>query len=271
MSFRFSKFLARCLAAFCLFTAARASAELGQVLPMGDLERWAIFTLGDGSETNLVGGDSFVQGDLGAAGNGNVTLSGNATVNGDVYYKSNGTLRVDRGATITGSRFNNQNPLLRNGTDEAKAASDAAAAFAATRTLDEVNLSGNDSLSFTGAPGETVVLNLKCFKLSGNSTFTLDGAANTTYIINVKNQFCLAGHANIVFTGGLDWNDVLFNVRGKGDDVLLSRDSSFQGVLMASKRTVRLRDNAIARGEIIADSIQVQSSSQVIHPPLASP
>jgi choice-of-anchor A domain-containing protein len=271
MSFRFNPFLAPCMAAFCLLSASRASADLGQVLPMGDLERWGIFTLGDGGETNLVGVDGVVQGDLGVAKNGDLTLSGNAMVNGDVYYKSNSTVRVDRDATITGSGFDNQNPLLNSGVDEARAVSDAAAAFASTRALEEVNLSGAESLSFTGTPGETVVLNLRCFKMGGNSTFTLDGAANTTYIINVKKQFSLAGHANIVLTGGLDWNDVLFNVRGKGDDILLSRESSFQGVLMANKRSVRLRDNAIARGEIIADNVQVQGSSQMIHPPVVSP
>jgi choice-of-anchor A domain-containing protein len=271
MSFRFHKCLASCIAALALFGANRASAELGQIVPMGDLERWGIFTLGNEDQIDRLSNDSTMQSDFGAAGNGNLTLSGNATINGDVYYKSAGTLIVGSGATISGSRFNNQNPLLKNGVDEASAASDAAAAFAATRPADGVVLSDAESLSFSGAPGETVVLNLKCFKMSENSTFTLNGAANTTYIINVRQTFSLAGHANIVLSGGLDWNDVLFNVRGKGDDVLLSRDSSFQGVLMANKRTVRVRDNASVRGEIIADSVQLQGSSQVIHPPVVSP
>jgi cytoskeletal protein CcmA (bactofilin family) len=238
---------------------------------MGDLERWGIFTIGDQGQIDRLSVDSSLQGDFAAAGNGSLTLSGNSTINGDVYYTSNGTLKVGSGATITGSRFNNQNALLNNGVDEANAASDAAAAFASTRSLDDVNLSDTDSLSLTGAPGETVVLKLKSFKMSGNSTFTLNGAANTTYIINVNKQFSLAGHASIVLSGGLAWNDVLFNVRGKGNEVLLSRDSSFQGVLMANKRAVRLRNNAIASGEIIADSIQLQGDSQVIHPPVVSP
>jgi cytoskeletal protein CcmA (bactofilin family) len=271
MSHSFQKLLAPCIAALALLTGPRASAELGQVVPMGDLDRWGIFTLGNADQTDRLSLDSIVPGDLGAAGNGNVTLSANATINGDVYYKNRGTLTVESGATITGSRFNNQDALLNNGADEAKAASEAAAAFAATRPVDNIVLKNTDTLRFNGAPGETVVLNLKCFKMSGNSTFTLNGAANTTYIINVKKQFSLDGHANIVLTGGLDWNDVLFNVRGTGDDVLLSRNSSFQGVLMANKRTVRLRDNAIVRGEIIADTVWVQGSGQVIHPPVVSP
>jgi choice-of-anchor A domain-containing protein len=271
MSLPFRKFLAPSIAALTLFMAGRASAELGQVLPMGDLERWGIFTLGNEDQIDRLSADSNVQGDFGAAGNGNLTLAGNAAVNGDVYYKSNGTLKVGSGASITGSRLNNQDPLLRNGVDEAVAVSAAAAAFAGTRSVDGVILGDTDTLSFSGAPGETVVLNLKCFKMSGNSTFTLNGAANTTYIINVKQQFSLADRAQIVLSGGLDWNDVLFNVRGKGDEVLVSRDSSFQGVLMANKRSVRVRDNAVVRGEIIADNVQLQGSSLLIHPPVVSP
>ena len=271
MNPRLHKFLAPCVAALALLWAAHASADLGQVIPMGDLERWTTFSLGDGSEPDRFSNDSFVQGDVGVAGNGDLTLAGNAAISGDVYYKSNGTLRVAKDATIGGSRFNNQNSLLNDGVDQALTASDAAAGLTATRSFDEVNLSGAENISLTGAPGETVVLNLKAFKMSGNSTLTLDGSANTTYIINVKKQFSLAGHASIVLTGGLTWNDVLFNVRGKGDEVMLSRDSSFQGVLMANKRTVRVRDNAIVSGQIIADSVQLQGSSQVLHPPVVSP
>jgi hypothetical protein len=271
MNRRFHPFLAPCIAAVAFLLAAHAQADLSQAIPMGDLERWTAFTLGDGGEPNRLSNDSFLQGDFGAAGTGDITLAGNAVISGDVYYQSNGTLRVGKDATIGGSRFNNQNSLLNNELDQVTAASDAAAALAATQSLAEVNLSGNQALTLSGAPGETVVLNLKCFKMSGNTTLTLNGAANTTYIINVKKQFSLAGHANIVLTGGLTWNDVLFNVRGKGDEVMLSRDSNFQGVLMASKRTVRLRDNAIVSGAIIADNLQLQGSAQVLHPPVVSP
>jgi cytoskeletal protein CcmA (bactofilin family) len=271
MDLRSHKVLVPFIAALSFCSAPPVSAELGQVIPMGDLARWAIFTLGTKDQIDRISNDSFLQGDFGAAGNGDMILAGNATVNSDIYCKRNGTLRVGNGATFTGSSFNNQNALLRNGANEATAASDGAAALAETRSVNGVNLSGMESLSFSGAPGETVVLNLKCFKMSGNSKFTLDGAADTTYIINAKNRFSLAGHASIVLTGGLAWNNILFNVRGKGDEVLLSRNSSFQGVIMANKRTIRVRDNATASGEMIADSVQFEGSGQLIHPPVVSP
>ena len=260
-----------CFAVVLFLASFHASADLGQVIPIGDLERWAAFSLGSEGSGNRLSDNTFVEGDFGAAGNGNITMTDDSTINGDVYYRSNGTLAVAPGATITGSVFNNQNSLLDNGVSEAMAASNAAAAFQSTRSLSEVNGEGTQNIVLSGAPGETVVLNLRKFQLNGDSTLTLQGSANTTYIINVKNQFSLSGNARIVLAGGLDWNDVLFNVRGKGSEVRLSGNSRFEGILLANKRTVRLRDQAIVRGEVIGGRLAFQGTSQVIHPPVVSP
>ncbi len=263
--------LTLCFAAISLLGRFHASAEIGQVIPMGDLERWAAFSLGSEGSGNRLSDNTFVQGDFGAAGNGNITMTDDSTINGDVYYRSNGTLAVAPTATISGSRFSNQNSLLDNGVSEAMAASDAAAAFQSTRPFTEINGEGTQNIVLSGAPGETVVLNLRKFQLNGDSTLTLQGSANTTYIINVKNQFSLGGNARIVLAGGLDWNDVLFNVRGKGPEVRLSGASRFEGILMANRRTVRLRDQAIVRGEVLGARLVFQGTSQVIHPPVISP
>src|SRR6185295_15549545 len=98
-----------------------------------------------------------------------------------------------------------------------------------------INLRGWHSTTVTGAPGETVVLSLRDFQLAGHSTFTLQGTATTTFIINVSGQFSLLKNARIVLSGGVQWNDVLFNVRGSGT-VSISGDASLQGILMANGR-----------------------------------
>lgn len=265
------KALLFCFAALSLFPTINASAEVGQIIPMGDLERWAAFSLGTEWFGNTLSDNALVQGDFGAAGNGIIVLTGNSTINGDIYYRSNGTLMASPTSSHNGLTFNNQDALLDNGFDEAITASSAAAALPATRSRTQVDLIKNRDITLSGAPGETVVLNLKSFQMSGNSTFTLQGSANTTYIINVKNQFSLSGNAAIVLSGGLSWNDVLFNVRGKGEPVHLDGSSRFNGILLANKRTVRLRDQAILTGEVIAGQLVAQGTSQIIHPPIVSP
>jgi choice-of-anchor A domain-containing protein len=270
MTFPISKCFLACFAAFSLFSSVTASADIGQVIPIGDLERWAVFSLGPQSFGYQLFDNAQVQGDFGAAGTG-LAMAGNSIINGDVYYRSNRILTVLPGATITGLRFNNQDALLDTDFDEALAASSAAMTFHATRVRDKVDLKRLQNITLSGAPGETVVLNLKSFQMGGASTFTLQGSATTTYIINVRNQFSLAGNASIVLSGGITWNNVLFNVHGKGDDVSLTGNSRFNGILLATSRTVRLRDQAILNGEVVAARLVMQGSSQVIHPPVVSP
>ena len=172
---------------------------------------------------------------------------------------------------ITGTVYRDQNALLNQETADALALAKAAGGLAATRGTTLINLSGTNSLTLSGAPGETVVLNLRSFAMSGSSTLTLSGSATTSYVINVNRGFSLTDSARIVLIGGLDWNDVVFNVRARGADVQLSGNAMFQGILLATRRNVRMRGFATVRGEVIADALIMQGMSQIDHPPVVSP
>ena len=253
-------------------SALNAPATLLQVLPaMGDLNRWAVFALGDGDFSNHLTDDAFVEGDVGIAGNGNLRLRGNSTIQGNLYYRSNGTLQLGNNATITAAQFNNQDAVLDNGVTEAINASNDAFALTPNRLGSSITLGGNNNTTITGAPGETVVLKLNYLEMSGNATLTLEGTATTTFIINVKNQFSLSGNSQITLSGGLEWDDVLFNVRGNGSDVCLTGNARLEGILMANRRTVILGAHATVRGAVIADRVRLNGNSRVIHPPVASP
>lgn len=266
------KWLSLTIAASFFISAFSASANaLLQVLPeLGDLERWGVFSLGAYPFSDRLSGNANIQGDVGVAGNGRICLGDNATIEGDLYYRSNGSLKILDSATITGTTYNDRDSELDNGVNEARSSSDHAFALAPTRSYPWIVQSGNHSTTISGAPGETVVLKLQDFMLSGNATFTLQGTATTTFIINVKNAFSLAGNAKIVLSGGLQWDDVLFNVRGNASDVSLTGNASFQGVLMANRRTVNLGGHSTVTGEIIANRILLAGNSRVIHPPIAS-
>src|SRR5438046_6573207 len=117
----------------------------------------------------------------------------------------------------------------------------------------------------TCAPGETVVLSLKNFILRDNSSFTPQGTATTTFVINVDKKFSLSGNSHIDLAG-LQWNQVLFNVVGTGQRVSLGGSSIFNGILMANDLTVRLRNDAMVSGELIANRFQISGSSRALHP-----
>ena len=60
-----------------------------------------------------------------------------------------------------------------------------------------INLSGTNNLTLSGAPGATVVLNLRLIRMVGNSTLTLQGSADTTYVINAVNWAADRGASRI--------------------------------------------------------------------------
>jgi choice-of-anchor A domain-containing protein len=246
-------------------------ADIGSVLPAGDLEQWAALSLGLSGSGDRLLNDAQINGDVAVSGNGNVALANHATINGDVYFPWGGALTPGPGTQITGSRNRVTRPPLDAESNLALNLSQAAGLLTPTQNLSEIDLNGTSSLALSGTPGQTVVLDLTRFRMRGDSTLTLQGSANTTYVINVTRGFSLTDAARSVLSGGLDWNDVLFNVRGRGNAVTVSGSSSFQGILLAARRTVQLRDAAIIRGEAIADNLQMQGTSQINHPPVVSP
>lgn len=247
-----------------------ASVNLLEVLPeMGDLARWTLFSMGNNGLQ--LSGFTAVQGDVGAAGNGIISIGGHATIDGNLYYRSNSTLLMSDDATITGARYHNRDSELDNGLNEATSASDHAFALASTRSYTNVSLVRNQSITVQGAPGETVVLSLKNFMMQGSATFTLQGTATTNFIINVTRQFSLSGYAKIVLSGSVQWDNVLFNVRGQGTDVLLSSNARLEGILMANMHTVRLSGQSRVIGEVIAKRIVMSNGSRITHPPVVSP
>lgn len=246
-------------------------ADVSQAIPeFGDLDRWTVFSLGNGSRFGSAVGHALIDGDLGLAGNGTFLMAGHATVNGDVYDRSNGAVLLFNHATATGSILHNQDTLLDNGVNEALAASDHAASLTPNRSDTAIKLRKNGAMTITGVPGETVVLSLKNFCLRGGSSLTLEGTATTTFVINVNKKFSLSGNSHIDLAG-LQWNQILFNVVGNGQRVLLGGNSILQGILVANDRTVRLTGHATVSGEIIANRFKLRGSSRVLHPAVVSP
>jgi len=91
----------------------------------------------------------------------------------------------------------------------------------------------------------------------------------TTFIINVRKKFSLKGNSHIELAG-LQWNQVLFNVVGTGHKVSLGGNSIFDGIRMASNRTIELKGDATVSGEFIANRLKLHGTSRVFHPSIVS-
>jgi hypothetical protein len=282
----FRKFIVRiAIATPLLFGGFSASANLLTTFPeMGDPEtgllRWAMFSLGGGitdtTTATTFSGTTYVKGDVGVAGSGDITMSG-GTIDGDLYYRSNGTLKMSGSAKITGNQFHNMDSLLDDHYNRANAVEMHAWSFndshnylvnGSPQTL--TNITGNANMTIAAVnPFGDVTMKLGNFTRSGG-TITLQGTASNNFIINVSNQFSLSGNSRIVLSGGLTWDDVLINVHNSGSDVQINGSAYYEGVLLATKRKVAMSNTAIIKGEIIANKISLSGSAQVIHPPVTS-
>jgi hypothetical protein len=274
------KWLLPLVTATCFLGAFSVNASLLQAVPqMGDLLRWGAFSLG-GGVTSADTIDEFVgttdiYGDVGVAGDGNITMTGNATIHGDLWWRSNGTLSMKGNSKVTGNQRHGAtyDSQLDNGVTYANNASTQAASFSSSLAYAGIT-SITSSLTLNAQhdmPGNKTVLNITDLVLTSHSVLTLNGTASDVFIINVSKNFSLTAQSAIVLTGGLGWDDVLFNVKGKGGDVTLDGQSTLNGVLMATQRTINNAGGSTIRGEAIANKIKLAGSAQIIHPPATSP
>ena len=135
----------------------------------------------------------------------------------------------------------------------------------------KISLAGHQDITLSAAPGETVTLNIRNFILTNHSTFTLEGTATSTFIINVTRHFSLSGMSKIVLSGGIQWNNVFFNVLGSGSTVSLSGKASLCGTLTAAQRVVRLRGQTVVYGKVVAQKVLLRRNAQIVLPPVTSP
>lgn len=235
---------------------------------------WAVFTMGKGliSPSAVDGMDNTdIYGDVGVAGSGDLNMHAGAVIHRDLYYKTSGTLTMDKGSEILGETHHNAsaNAILNEGADDAERISAQAFALIPTdNSLTTLNLRNQNYIY--QLTSDCTVLRLSDFLING-STFTLMGTASQAIIINVTRRFALSGGAQIVLAGGLQWDSVLFNIVGTGNVVSLDQGSSLTGIVLATKRSVRMKNGSTVDGEVIGNTIQIGLLSKVRHPEVQSP
>lgn len=238
----------------------------------GRTDEWAIFTTGavkgKANTNQFTAADVF--GNVGIGGNRPLQAIG-TIVDGDVYYGSRGRLTVSNGSSVTGDIYHDAvaDAVLRQGVIDAMNASRFAASLSVSpqySRLSNISLK-SQNLTLTGS-GSTV-LRLTNFALN-HGTLTLQGTAGTAFIINVRRQFSLTNGSQIVLSGGLQASDVLFNVRGSRGLVRLDQQSNFNGILLATNRTVQIGNGSSVYGSIIAGRVITRGNVTITHPPIVS-
>jgi choice-of-anchor A domain-containing protein len=115
------------------------------------------------------------------------------------------------------------------------------------------------------------VFDLRGINLRRGSKLTLSAPAGSTFVLNVGTHL-LGGafnlsSAQVILTGGLTADDVLFNVLGSGGVNIAS--STVNGIILALNRSVNISGGTVD-GEIVGGSINL-SGGKVIDPPPVVP
>lgn len=125
----------------------------------------------------------------------------------------------------------------------------------------------NQDLTLTES-GDTV-LNLRSLIIDGG-TLTLEATAGTAITINVRKKFSLSDAAKIVLTGGLEVDDVTFNILGHGSPVTIDARSSVTGIINALERGVRITHRSTVFGVVNAEHVKLATGGTIVPPPVIS-
>jgi len=86
-------------------------------------------------------------------------------------------------------------------------------------------------------------------------------------VINVTRFLSLSAGASIQLSGGLQPQNVLFNLRNSASsDVTMSGGSKLEGIILAANRNVKMTGGSQVTGEVIARGISLSGHSKVINP-----
>ena len=243
-----------------------AGVDLGMA---GPGPQWGLVLLGNGNGDSEIGGSSLIFGHVGVSGTDKIRIRDYSTLEGDLVLRKAAAFSLSGNAHIIGNVAFDQSAVdrLKQAAADAKAATQAA--FGLQRTLGfPKTINTNQSLTLTGSG--VVVLKLDDFRLAGNAALTLEGDANTTFIINVTDKFTMGGNSRVELSGGVTWENVLFNIRGNGE-ATLSKNAQLEGLILSKKRTIELSGNSQVRGEVIAGAIKMSGASVIGQIPVVSP
>jgi choice-of-anchor A domain-containing protein len=217
---------------------------------LGTAGQFAIFDI-NGGQFSITG--SSIAGNVGIGPN----TSGNfnkTTVTGvvDIAHTADAHLNNPNGkVSATGGIVTES---LAQAQSDAKAASKADAAQAPTQTF------GNRTASLTLiGNGGTNVIGMTSLDFA-KKTLTLVGGANDVFVFNVTHDFTF-DHSQIVLTGGVTANHVLFNFT-KASTIDITDSSTVVGTFLAPKGSVEL-DNSSFQGELIAKNLVVHSDQNL--------
>lgn len=278
------------LGVLCFATPVQAaSVDLGSASPLD----WLFLSIGGNTVTvnnesvvrdfdengENAGADSRQSGIQGEGGK--LQMSGGAYIGGPVRLSSGSNLGITSGNSVEGGIYGSNlsgDPKDNMVFDVAQdslldlAASDAqfySGHYAGLTATDSSITSITDTLSIGAAVAGQNVINVSTLQLGGDEVLTLDGGGtDSSFIINIDGDLKL-NSGRVELTGGLTFDEVLFNVGGKVSFSGGGNSSILMGTILALGGETAISPGLI-QGTLIGTKISLVSGAD-LDTPLPSP
>ncbi len=222
---------------------------------LGAASAYGLLQLGHGSVTITLGG---VDGDVGVGPSGKFAISGSSFVSGTLFLAPGDSFSKS-GSSIIGG-------LVKNA-DLSQAINDAlaTAAFDAALPCTQSFAKWDKPLTVTGNVGVNVIC-VGTVAMQAGDFVTLTGPAGAQFVVNVPGSFAMSGGSTIRVAGGVIPQDVVYNIIGTGNAVVINGGSAVDGSLLAAKRGVSL-SIGVTHGQVISGgNVVIQSGAKVLCP-----
>lgn len=241
------------LAAFLSMTPKAGASLISLLGPAGD---YAVLGI-NGAITNLSSGPLRIYGNVGEGDSSQLNFSGGGQIVGRVDYAPSATLNTG-GNIITGGThqmsFSPVQQAVQNMVNFANSLS-------ATQSFSSIT----SPMTLTSTASQNVISIANDIHLSGGN-LTLSGSASDVFIFKISGTMELSGNTNIILTGGLTADNVLWDFIGSGSQFQTSGQSRTAGIFLAPDRVINI-NGGIHNSEFISGvSLSFQSNPQITQP-----
>ena len=210
-----------------------------------------------GATVHLSSGPLIVNGNVGSGDNGQFQADGGGHINGRLDFAPSATINPGNDTFSGGMHQISFNPIEQAVQNEAN--------FVQGLTPTQSFTSITNATTLNSAGGQNVISIAQDIHLS-DGNLTLNGSASDVFIFQIKGTMELSGNSDIVLTGGLTPNNVLFDFIGAGSQFQTSGQAKTAGIFLAEDRAINI-NGGIHDSEFISGvSLSFQSNPTVNQP-----
>jgi len=242
--------------AIVAFVVVSSTASASPDSILGSASDYSVLGI-NGAITNLSSGPLRINGNVGEGDNSQLNFSGGGQIIGEVDYASSATLNTGGNTISGGTHQTNFSPIEQSVQNLVNYAN----SLSPTQTFSSIT----SPMTLVGDGGQNVISITNDIHLSGGN-LTLSGSASDVFIFQIKGTMELSGNTDIILTGGLTPNNVVWDFIGSGSQFQTSGQSDTAGIFLAPQRVININGGVHDSEFISGVTLSFQSNPVLLQP-----